>query len=310
MSSAGTELLGVVRFQSQLDRDRILLLFVSANLAFLAIDVAVAHSVNSFRPVYEWIPVFVPPFGALTAAMLALHRSPSNTLRWLHVLMMLTSIGVGLLGTAFHLWAALGVHGGIEWSWLVFSAPVLAPLSFAGVGLVGLVATMTEDAPGSGRLSLASTITVQAPISKTEHLLWFVALGFLGATLTSFLDHGQYGHTLYEWIPVLAGAYATVVVIGRALLPEPSRGDNITYFWTMVAQIVVGVAGFAFHLSRDLADSGAVSIERMRSFAPIFAPLLFCDLGILGLLVLLATGDRASSGSTADAPRPPEQTAS
>lgn len=54
----------------------------------------------------------------------------------------------------------------------------------------------------------------------------------------------------------------------------------------MVAAVVVGVLGFAFHLSKDLTDTGQISLERILVFAPVFAPLLFCDLGILGLLVV------------------------
>jgi len=44
--------------------------------------------------------------------------------------------------------------------------------------------------------------------------------------------------------------------------------------------------GFGFHLSADLAGTGAISLERILAFAPVLAPLLFCDLGMLGLLVV------------------------
>jgi hypothetical protein len=54
----------------------------------------------------------------------------------------------------------------------------------------------------------------------------------------------------------------------------------------MVAAIVVGVLGFAFHLGKDLTETGQISLERILVFAPVFAPFLFCDLGILGLLVV------------------------
>jgi hypothetical protein len=54
----------------------------------------------------------------------------------------------------------------------------------------------------------------------------------------------------------------------------------------MIMAVIVGILGFAFHLSKDLADTGQISLERILVFAPVFAPLLFCDLGILGLLVV------------------------
>jgi hypothetical protein len=54
----------------------------------------------------------------------------------------------------------------------------------------------------------------------------------------------------------------------------------------MIAAVIVGIPGFAFHLSKDLSDTGQFSLERILVFAPVFAPLLFCDLGILGVLVV------------------------
>lgn len=325
MQTSDTELLGLARIGIRISRDRLLLLFAASNLAFLAVDVAIAHSVNSFVPAYEWIPVFAPWGGVATCLILSLRRSTTLTrnaglsseaaaasrsaaaedsaastedasspiLLALHVLMMLANVAVGVLGFAFHLMAVSAPAGGWEWAWVVFGAPVLAPLSFAGVGLVGLVAALQEDPRHPGRLALPGLVRVTAPISKTRHLLWLTGLGFLGAGLTSFLDHGQYGYRWTEWIPVVAGTYAALLTISRALISRNAararmtRQDDAAYLWTMFGLIVVGLLGLAFHMSKDLADSGGLSLERMRSFAPIFAPLLFADLGALGLLVVL-----------------------
>ena len=54
----------------------------------------------------------------------------------------------------------------------------------------------------------------------------------------------------------------------------------------MIAAIIIGVMGFGFHLSGDLAGTGEISLERMLVFAPILAPLLYGDLGMLGLIVV------------------------
>ena len=221
-------ILNLAEFRLHLNRDQLLLLFTSGNLAFLSVDVALAHSVNSFIPVYEWIPVLVPPLGALTSFWLAARRDPTLSLRLFHAFLMLVGVLIGVLGLAFHLpRAMLSPLGVFSWSWLVFSAAVLAPLSFAGVSLVGLVASLDEIGEDSGLLSFADVIRLKAPISKTQHFLWFVGLGFLGAAATSFLDHGQYGYTGYEWIPVIAGVFATVVVLGRAVT-RPNRSSLMT----------------------------------------------------------------------------------
>ncbi|HUN82517.1 MAG TPA: hypothetical protein VMV81_13515 [Phycisphaerae bacterium] len=291
MNGGQASILGAVRVNMHFTRDQLLLLFAAANLGFLSLDVAIAHSVNGFVPVYEWIPVFLPPVGAITAGWLGLSRQPSAGLKVAHVLTMLASLLVGLLGLAFHLKAMIAPGGAISWNWIVFSAPVIAPLSFAGVGLVGLFGIVDESPQNPGVLSLMNAVTVKAPLSKTQHLLLFVGLGFAGAAATSFLDHAQYGYRVYEWIPIILGIFATIVVLGRAFVRRSSRVDDLIYLWTMIAAILVGVLGFAFHLSHDLADSGALSLERMRAFAPIFAPFLFSDLGILGLLVVVETSE-------------------
>ena len=81
------------------------------------------------------------------------------------------------------------------------------------------------------------------------------------------------------------GAIATVV-INVAISKTWSRGDELVYFWTMIGAVLVGILGFGFHLSADLAGTGQMSLERILAFAPVFAPLLFSDLGALGLLVV------------------------
>jgi len=287
MTAHDVSLLGVATARLRVGRDQLLLIFAAFNLAFLVVDVAIAHSINSFRPVYEWIPVIAAWPGVATCLALAIQQQPSDRLRLFHQAAMLLNIVVGVLGTVFHLRAVIPPTGGWAWAWIAFGAPVLAPLSFAGAALVGLVASWSEVPGHPGFLNITGRLQIRAPLSRTQHLLWFVALGFAGAALMSFQDHGQYGYTLWEWIPIATGFFATFVVIGRAWNPRHHKPDELTYLWTMILAIVVGIAGIAFHLSKDLADSGAVSLERMRAFAPIFAPGLFSDLGILGLIVAL-----------------------
>lgn len=294
---ADITLFGTARFRWRLNRDQMLLLFVTVNLLFLMLDVLIAHSVNAFRPVYEWIPIFACWPGVITSFWLALVARPSRFVQWSHAAGMFIVLMVGVLGFAFHLQAALAPAGSVSWAWVIFSAPVLAPLSFSGVSLVGLVAMTREEPIGSGRLWVTDQVCLQAPINKTQHLLWLLGLGLLGAAATSFIDHAQYGYTLFEWIPIVFGTFATVIVLGMAITGRAGRGDEVVYLWTMLLSMVVGVMGFGFHLSRDLADTGAVTLERMRSFAPIAAPLLFCDLGLLGLLIALLPGQEETPAS-------------
>ena len=199
---------------------------------------------------------------------------------------MVIGIAVGILGTAFHADQALNPLGQLTWIWLTFASPVLAPLAFAGISFVGLYAVIMEVEGQPGLLEVPGLGTFKAPISRDRHFLWLVGLGFAASALTSIIDHGQYGYTLYKMIPIVYGLFATGVVITLAVRREWSGGDEITYFWTMIAGIAVGILGFAFHLSGDLGVTGQFSMERILVFAPILAPLLFSDLGILGLIVV------------------------
>jgi hypothetical protein len=198
---------------------------------------------------------------------------------------MALTVATGVLGFAFHLYAVLGPARRLAWWWLAFGAPVLAPLSYAGVGLVGWVAVMSETP--DGRLQFGPWLQLDLRWSKTQVLMGLVALGFLGATLTSYLDHAQYGYTAPEWIPVFAGLLAFLYTSAVTLWPDLDPIDARGLLATLLGMVVVGLLGLAFHLSRDLADTGQLTLERLRSWAPILAPLLFTDLGLLGLVSAL-----------------------
>jgi hypothetical protein len=269
-----------------MERNRLLMLFVGINLMFTGIDVALAHSINQYIPVYEWIPIFYFPFGALSCIYLAFKSQPGKWSSITHILLMLLGVLVGIIGTAFHANAVLNPAGYLTWSWVVFGSPILAPLAFSGISLLGLYAITYEVDNQPGKLEIKGIGIFKAPISRDRHFLWLVALGFAASTLTSIIDHAQYGYTFYKLIAIIFGLFASSVIISLCVSKSWSKGDELVYFWTMIIAIVVGILGFGFHLSADLAGTGALSLERILAFAPVLAPLLFSDLGLLGLLVV------------------------
>lgn len=279
------EIFHLANIRLPMEKNRLLLIFVGINLFFTGIDVALAHSINHFIPVYEWIPIFYFPIGAISCFIIAFQPTPQKWAAVVHIILMSAGILVGVLGTAFHLNAILNPLGSLTWSWIVFGSPVLAPLAFAGISLLGLYAVTEEVEGQEGVLKIPGLGTFQAPISRSKHFLWLVGLGFGASALTSIIDHAQYGYTPYKLIAIVFGIFATSVVITITVSKTWTRRDELVYFWTMIAAIVVGVMGFGFHLSADLAGTGGLSLERMLVFAPVFAPLLYGDLGMLGLLV-------------------------
>jgi hypothetical protein len=276
----------LARVRLPMEKNRLLLLLVGVNFLFTGLDVALAHAVNDFVPAYEWIPIIFAPLAAATSFIVALKSKPNKGLTLTHISVMLLGVIVGVLGTAFHANQALNPLGQLTWIWLTFASPILAPLAFAGISLVGLYGVIEEIRGEPGMLEVPGLGTFRAPISRDRHFLWLVGLGFAASALTSIIDHGQYGYTPYKLIPIVFGLFSTSVVVTLAISKSWTPGDELTYFWTMIAAIVVGVLGFAFHLSGDLADTGQFSLERILVFAPILAPLLYADLGILGLIVV------------------------
>ncbi|HUI31256.1 MAG TPA: hypothetical protein VLX91_13675 [Candidatus Acidoferrales bacterium] len=276
----------LARVKLPIDKNRLLLILVGVNFIFTGLDVVLAHAVNDFVPSYELIPVIFAPLGALSSFLVALRPRPGKPTVLAHIMLMGLGIIVGVLGTAFHANQALNPLGQLTWIWVTFASPILAPLAFAGISFVGLYGVIKEVNNQPGILEVPGLGVFRAPISRDRHFLWLVGLGFAASALTSIIDHGQYGYSLYKLIPIVFGLFSTSVVMTLAISKNWSHGDELTYFWTMIAAIVVGVLGFAFHLSGDLADNGRLSIERILVFAPVLAPLLYSDLGILGLIIV------------------------
>ncbi len=280
------EIFHLANVRLPMEKNRLLLIFVGINLFFTGIDVALAHSINSFVPVYEWIPIYFFPLGAMSCFIISFQPVPKKWTALIHITLMIIGILVGVIGMAFHMNAVLNPFGHLSWAWLVFGSPILAPLAFAGISLLGLYG-ITEELPGQqGMLKVPGIGTFHAPISRDKHFLWLVGLGFGASAVTSIIDHAQYGYNVYKLIAIVFGLFATSVVLTIALSKEWTKKDEFVYFWTMIAAIVIGVLGFGFHLSADLAGTGEISLERMLVFAPVLAPLLYGDLGMLGLIVV------------------------
>lgn len=260
-------------------RDRRLLveLFVDANLAFLIVDVAIAHAVNAFRDAAEWIPVGFAAAGAvlLVPGIVGTWRRGRPPGR-LGTLVGWCGVGVGIAGLIFHLrsrfFAATTLHS------LVYSAPFVAPLAFTGLGLL-----------------LLANRTVPGDTREWSQWVVFLALGgFVGNFVLSLTDHAQNGFfNVLEWVPVFASALAVGFLL--VALFRPLTRAFVRACWIVLAlQVMTGVAGFALHVWFDLhGPARRVEMDFLYG-APAFAPLLFADLAVLaaiGLAGLRATAD-------------------
>ncbi len=248
-----------------------------ANVAFLGLDIAVAHAENGFERRAEWTPLV---FSGVATLLLLPTAFGVTTPIWRRVdrLVAVASIALGVLGMVFHLQSAFFQERTI--ANLVYSAPFVAPLAYVGLGLL-LLLLRTERA-GSPAIG------------------WWTLLlafgGFVGNLGMSLLDHAQNGffHGT-EWIPVVAGALGASFLFVTWLAPDPVIA-RVTYA-VLAGEALVGALGFCLHTLADWRRPAARITDRFVFGAPAFAPLLFVDLALLGALGLWATGrTRAPTG--------------
>jgi len=197
-----------------------------------------------------------------------------------------------LLGAYFHLQRAAlpaGPEGErLTVRLLVWGPPVLGPLMFAMTGLLGISAAWVEDPPDSGRLRLLFGRTLQLPLPKTRAYFLIVSLGSLATVLSAVLDHARTGfENPWLWIPTVVGIFATVVAATMGAIERPTRSDLWTYTVAMLLMVVTGLIGAVLHVDDNLTSQGVFVAERFIRGAPFLAPLLFTNLGSLGLFVLL-----------------------
>ena len=281
-----------------LTRDQLMLLMAAVNEVFLGVDIYLAHSISGTITAREWIPIiFGPSAGVLLllAGLISLRRRTAASI--LATVVLLSSMGVGFLGAYFHLvrailpTAPLGER--VSVALLVWSPPILGPLTFTLVGLLGISAAWIEDPLDSGVLRLPGNLRLDLPYSKTRAFLFMVGLGTMATLVSSVLDHARTGfENPWLWVPTAAGTFGSIVAVGLGAIERPRRADILVFVGTMVLLMLVGVTGAVLHILRNLTAEGAIVGERFLRGAPFLAPLLFANMGALGLIALVKPGER------------------
>jgi len=281
------------RIRLPLTRDQIMLLMAAINEIFLGIDIFLAHSISGTIVPNEWIPIIFGPIAGLLlllAGLIAFKQRPLATV--IATLVFVASIGVGLLGAYFHIVRAIlpnaPVGQQVTIDLLVWAPPILGPLTFALVGLFGLSAAWVEDPPDSGTLVLFGGRRLHLPYSKTRAYFFIVGMGSLATVISSVMDHARtHFENPWLWIPTIAGVFGAVVAVAVGAFDRPRRADLLIYCAAMLALLLVGVVGAVLHINVNLIAQGTIVGERFLRGAPFLAPLLFANMGTLGLIALL-----------------------
>jgi hypothetical protein len=260
-------------------------LFVTANLAILAADIYIAHSVNHFQKAAEYIPLY---FSIATPAVLAViialrwvahfeapWRDIGYLVGWLSVL-------VGLGGVLYHLESRFFLDRTLKS--LTYAAPFAAPLAYTGLGFLLLM----------NRMVGART---------AEWARWVILLalgGFFGNFVLTLTDHASNGFfAKTEWIPVVSSALATGFLIVPVALTVTRRFMDVCLI-VMLTQALVGLLGFWLHVQANLAEPGHNLFDKLVNGAPPMAPLLFPNLvglALIGMWALVPHLEETSAGS-------------
>ncbi len=261
-------------------------LFVTANLAILAADIYIAHSVNHFQKAAEYIPLYFSLAApAVLAVMIAWRWFGRIEAPWRDVgyLIGWISILVGLGGVMFHLESQFFLDRTLKS--LTYAAPFAAPLAYTGLGFLLLVNRMVNS-------------------RSAEWARWviFLALGgFFGNFVLSLTDHASNGFfAKTEWIPVISSALATGFLIVPLLLTVTRRFMDVCLI-VILTQAFVGILGFWFHMQANLVEPGHSLFDRLVNGAPPMAPLLFPNLvglALIGMWALLPHLQEATPGQS------------
>ena len=283
----------VKRIRIPLSRDQLMLIMLALNELLLGLETFIAHLISGTIVPYEWIPIIFGPTAAILLVIAGLiAQRQRGTANVIATIVYLTSIAVGLLGAYFHLIRAMRPYAlpgdRLSVPLLVWAPPILGPLTFSLVGMLGISSVWIEDPPDSGILRLLRGKRIHLPLSETRAMFLLVSLASLATVISSVLDHARTDFSNpWLWIPTSVGIFATVVAVLLGFTENPSRGDIFTYFAAMSLMLLVGVVGFYLHISEDLTSKGTLLVERFIRGAPPLAPLLFTNIGALGLIVLL-----------------------
>ena len=240
-------------------------IFVTANLAFLALDVFIAHSVNNFAHWGEWVP-FLFSIVASLSLLFALFTGEGHIKRWVGLAVGWSAVGIGIWGLIFHLDSQFFADFTIKS--LVYTAPFIAPLAFCGLGLLLIMNCMVHR-------------------ESIEWGKWVVCMalgGFFGNFVLALCDHAQNGFfDPLEWIPIFTSAIAVGFLMTTLLQPIYPPFLKVCVV-ILIINGFVGLLGFFLHLLVDLRSAELSIRDKFIYGAPVFAPLLFVDLALLGML--------------------------
>lgn len=269
------------------------------------------HRRAAFADPLMWTPVaLMPPVAAVALAVAATGRGDRLALPVVSV----ASIADGVVGFGLHVRGIQRMPGGFHLGQynVVMGPPIFAPLLMSSVGVLGLLSAALRPAellgdpihgprpapPGHGLARLGQAIAhgrFERGMAVTAASLAVLAGG------EAYFEHlrGSFNDRLM-WTPVWLTPPMVAAGLAAAANEEAAR------LVLPIASVITfgdGLAGFVLHLRGIRRMPGGFSQLDfgMTMGPPLFAPLLFSSVGVLGLLgSLMRRGGRAHNAADGD----------
>jgi hypothetical protein len=265
------------------------------------------HQRGAYAHRLMWTPVWLTPPTVLAAlAALVNERAARRVLPVLS----LVSLMDGFVGFYYHLRGIQRLPGGFGLGRynVVIGPPIFAPLLTCMIGVLGLLAgllrreRLTPTARGARLLLLAADILAaqRSPATLPERLAasishgrfqrGFALIAAVFAVLAgaeAYFEHlrGSFNRPVM-WTPIWVTPPMVVAAIGAACSERVARevlplASAVTF--------LDGVLGFGLHMQGIRRMPGGFDNLQfnMTMGPPVFAPLLFCSVGLLGFIASL-----------------------
>jgi hypothetical protein len=294
---------------------------IAAGAALMSgVEAYVQHGRGNFASRWMWTPVWLTPPAVVAGAAAALNAEAAQTVL---PAVAAASIADGVVGFGLHLRGVHRMPGGFgsgQYN-VAMGPPIFAPLLLCIVGVIGLFAagSRREEGPQKFALDRARTAILTAgsnPASRgfmrhiAEQIAGRIAAGRFQRGLAlvaaifailaggeAYIEHirGSYNQRLM-WTPVALTPPMVVAALAAARSAEAARSVLPV---ASAATFADGLLGFGLHLRGIRQMPGGFSNLRFNTTLgpPLFAPLLFTAVGLLGIVSSLLRRDDADDGS-------------
>ncbi len=255
------------------------------------------HQRGHFSNRLMWTPVWLMPLVVLASCIALFRKRAAQTVL---PFVSLAALADGVIGFVYHLRGIARLPGGWKVGRynIVMGPPIFAPLLMSSVGILGILASLFRREPVGGAAARAAkqpSMQAAEPDLKQEiaHGRFQQGMALISAALAvlaggeAYFEHlrGSYNQRIM-WTPV----WVTPPMLGAAV--GSIRSPRIAHRVLPAASLVTfldGLLGFFLHLRGIKRMPGGFSNIgfNITMGPPLFAPLLFTAVGLLGFIASL-----------------------